>query len=819
MPTDPTAHMTPKAREAYAKAQQMISECKASGDTVLDLVGLGLTALPPEIGQLTKVTVLYLSNNRLSTLSPEIGQLTALTVLSLENNQLSTLPPEIGKLLKLKFLLLGHNALKELPEELRQLKLTNLQLGGNELLGLPTEMVGVDDPEATWVHMFPDDILRFYFSRLTQGDAPMQEVRVLLIGRGRVGKTSLIKALQNTNPDPKEPETPGITVSQLPLTCPQGEAKAHMWDFGGQEFLHGTHQIFLSERCVYVLVLEGREGNWEAETDYWLRFIQSFGGNSPVIVVLNKYAEHPFSVDTFRLRERCPQIVGFVNTDAVTRMGVENLCDLLTQTVDGMKEVWLTVPRNWHRVKEALEQMPDRYLGYPAYQALCARHEVVEAQEQDSLASTLHQLGIALNFRDHARLKHTSVLKPEWVTDGIYGLLRYTQAKDCHGVFQRDWMSDALPAEHYPAEKHDFVLELMAKFEVAFPLDGDERWLIPELLRETQPEAFAEFTGDGVQRLRFIYPDALPPGLLPRFIVRTHEMSDGHPNWRWRSGVVLEWEACRALVRLNRSERRTEIAVINCPRDDQQNLFDLIRAHLTILHGKVRVIEEVELPEHPDTWVKATKLRLLETKNIAETQEETKEGDLTTVPVKATLDPVESQESRDSTNSDSPAPLRLFVSYAHADERKIRALSRHLTVLGSRGYIQTWQDTQLIAGEQWMERILEELAKADTVLLLYSENSQASKFIQETEAPEAVRRAKEGRTRLIVVPLDTKDWDKSHPLEKDLSTFQTATWNAKPVLHHKPHGEGWTAVREAILKVVRDMRGKLDGERRKMGRV
>ena len=42
-----------------------------------------------------------------------------------------------------------------------------------------------------------------------------------------------------------------------------------------------------------------------------------------------------------------------------------------------------------------------------------------------SLAQTLQRLGIALNFRDHHRLKHTSVLKPQWVTEGIYGLLRH----------------------------------------------------------------------------------------------------------------------------------------------------------------------------------------------------------------------------------------------------------------------------------------------------------------------------------------------------------------------------------------------------------
>ncbi|MEX1027049.1 MAG: COR domain-containing protein [Candidatus Paceibacterota bacterium] len=180
--------------------------------------------------------------------------------------------------------------------------------------------------------------------------------------------------------------------------------------------------------------------------------------------------------------------------------------------------------------------MPRSFLEYREYQTLCEQMGVSDARKQNSLAQALHRLGIALNFRSHHRLRHTSVLKPEWVTEAIYGLIRFVQKQDCHGVLQLASLGQALAASEYPEEKHGFVLELMEKFEVAFPLEGTQSWLIPELLREEQPEAFMEFRGSDVRRLRFSYPDALPPGLLPRFIVRTHEMSENHPGWRWRSG-------------------------------------------------------------------------------------------------------------------------------------------------------------------------------------------------------------------------------------------------------------------------------------------
>lgn len=813
----PTPPMTAEAQAAYEEALRRIDTYRPYGKEgmYLDLSDLGLTQVPPEIGQINSPASLNLSNNQLMCLPPEIGQLTSLTELILDNNQLTSLPPEIGQLTALTILDLSDNQLTCLPPEIRHLTvLRQLHLHGNEGLGLPAEVLGSKYQEESWRNPAASvrAISDYYFARQTQGEAPMREVRLLMVGRGRVGKTSLLNVLRGADFNHKEVETPGITVLPLDLKCAQGTARAHAWDFGGQEFLHGTHQIFLSERCVYVLVLEGREGAWESETDYWLRFIQSFGGDSPVIVALNKHDEHAFSVDCFRLQERCPQIVGFVETDAFTKRGIPELRAMLETTVNSMKDVWLGVPKKWHRIKEELTKMPKSFVSYQDYQVLCVREGVQEERQQDSLAETLHRLGIALNFRDHHRLRHTSVLKPQWVTEGIYGLLRFAQGQECHGVLEQAMIAQALPEKDYPANTHEFVMELMEKFEVAFPLEASDkqekptRWLIPELLPEVQPAPFTEFRGAGVKRLRFAYPDALPPGLLPRLIVRTHEMSAAHPDWRWRGGVVLEWNGCQALVRLDRPQRQTTVEVIDCPPDTQQSLFDLVRAELEVLHGKVRVVEEVELPDHPGSWVSAGKLRLLERQKMKETLEETKEKELTKVQVTPTLNAVESREARDASQPDAPKRMRLFVSYAHDDERKIKPLGTHLKILGRRGYIQVWDDKQLVAGEEWEERIMAELELADIVLLIYSTASRASTFIQEKEGPTAVRLSQEKKCRLIVTPLDRSDWDDHAPLEQELKKLQTASWNAKPVQDFSPQTKGWREVEDAIRKAVLALR-------------
>lgn len=61
--------------------------------------------------------------------------------------------------------------------------------------------------------------------------------------------------------------------------------------------MHATHQFFLTPRSLYLLVLSGRQGREDSDATYWLALINSFAGDSPVILILNKIKEYLFDVD------------------------------------------------------------------------------------------------------------------------------------------------------------------------------------------------------------------------------------------------------------------------------------------------------------------------------------------------------------------------------------------------------------------------------------------------------------------------------------------------------------------------------------------
>jgi internalin A len=193
-----------------------------------------------------------------------------LTELHLSHNQLKTLPAEIAELKNLTALELSGNRLTSLPAEIVKLKnLTGLDLSVNPLESPPLDIAnrGIE-------------AIRSYFKSLEGEKEPLNEVKVLLVGDGGAGKTSLVKQVLGEEFDMHEPQTHGINLRDWQSE----DIHVHFWDFGGQEIMHATHQFFLSKRSLYILVLDGRR---DEKTEYWLKHIESFGGDSPILVVLN----------------------------------------------------------------------------------------------------------------------------------------------------------------------------------------------------------------------------------------------------------------------------------------------------------------------------------------------------------------------------------------------------------------------------------------------------------------------------------------------------------------------------------------------------
>ena len=230
----------------------------------LYLNSFGLEVIPPALFKLEDLEILFLYGNKFQSLPPDIRSLSRLLSLAVqENDQLHTLPREVAQLPRL------------------------VEVFFNELPSLSTPPQEIARQGI--------DAVRNYFESLdeSKGVDYLYEAKMVLVGRGFAGKTSLVRKL--TKPEYRLEEkiksTEGIAIDTWDLEMPlknSNHFRFNIWDFGGQEKYDATHQFFITERTVYLFVTEARQESNYLDFDYWLNIIDVLANDSPVIVVQNK---------------------------------------------------------------------------------------------------------------------------------------------------------------------------------------------------------------------------------------------------------------------------------------------------------------------------------------------------------------------------------------------------------------------------------------------------------------------------------------------------------------------------------------------------
>ena len=550
-----------------------------------------LIEIPSEIGNLKKLTFLNLAYNQLVKLPSEIGGLKNLITLDLQSNDLACIPNGFGELKSIVTLNLSKNNLMKIPSEVSVLEnLTRINLSFNKLKGVPLEFskmkqlkeLHLDDNP---LQAMPTEIstrgihaVRSYLGSLKEGKKRfINEARVILVGDGGAGKTSLVKRFLDEGFSDSQERTQGINIKEKNIEVKDKKngvepfiknIKINFWDFGGQQIMHATHQFFLAKRCLYLLVLDGRK---EDAVEDWLKLIMSFGGNSPILIVMNKIDQSPsYDLNRKSLKNKFNTIKGFYRISCKNEFGIAKLLKEVTfflQDVEHFRTEW---SEKWFMVKESLEALKKdrskKFINKAEYRSLCQKFQITKELDQQTLIHFLHDLGVVLHFKDFD-LSDMHVLESEWITEAVYRILNSIQLSIGHGVLKLNQLDQILRQKSsedyfYPSERYPFIIKLMQKFELCYS-NSEESILIPDLLDIQEPE----FKFDESDSLQFIFDyDFLPKSIMPRFIVKMHKDIKDYSGTKlqWRSGVLLKNERfnSEAIVKTYPNEKRISISVI-----------------------------------------------------------------------------------------------------------------------------------------------------------------------------------------------------------------------------------------------------------------
>jgi small GTP-binding protein len=444
------------------------------------------------------------------------------------------------------------------------------------------------------------------------GALPLNEAKVIFVGEGGVGKTSLIKRLTDGTFKPHENRTQGLDIRPLWLNINDQSIKLDLWDFGGQEI----YKLFLTRRStLYILVLNNRFLEKGNRPEYWLKIIETFGGNSPVLLVGNGSDEEHLHINRNALISKYPNIKGFFEVSCKTGEGIDDLRNFIKQTISSLPHTFALIPKTWFEIKAALANLNEDYIAYEDYQSICAEHGLIQSTDQSLLINFLHDLGSVLYF-DSSRLGDTIIINFKWLTKAIYSISNsYLIMKD-KGTVSFDSLTKILDCNCYPINKHRFILDIMQSFQLCYELKN-ERFLIPSLLSIDIPlEVELQDWNDSLQ-FQYRY-DFLPENIVFLFIVRQNQFID--QNFFWHNGVVLKFKENLAQIVADFEEETINIFVaglFNTRRDTLAAIrYELNSIHMTF--ANLQVSERVPIPNYPNFSVDYQTLLACEREGIRE---------------------------------------------------------------------------------------------------------------------------------------------------------------------------------------------------------
>jgi internalin A len=565
-----------------------------------------LTEIPVEIKKLSQLQFLYLDNNRLTRIPIEIGELSSLQYLYLDSNQLTEIPMEIGNLLLLESLFLYHNKLKKIPVQICKLnQLQILHLFGNEIIELPREIGNLSHlhslslsgnlitelpvqlgeltelenlsvrstplrtPSPEILSQGTASILQYLRDLADDGDKATRQYisKLLVVGQGGVGKTQLLAALRDEEFNEHSDTTHGLNVRELKIQHPQEVDEVmtlNTWDFAGQDIEHATHQFFLSNRSLFLLVWNARHGYEQSKVHYWLDTIRAKAPQAPILLVATHVEEgRDADLPLADLKREYPQIAGSFSVSNRARSGFEDLRREICHQAAAlplMGELW---PSKWLAAADAVRALDAKHCRPEKIFAVMAQHGVDNALGK-MLLRWLHDLGELLHFADNPALCDLVVLQPQWVREYISRVLEDESVINSRGLFTKADMERLWGDLSLWVRLH--LLEMMEQFDLSYrTLENEEVSLVVERLpHENQSYAELWEAKQNETAVTLIYQlDSIPAGIPTWFIARSHRFSS---HIHWRTGALFQQEAGEiprhlALLKTDVRDRSIQLSV------------------------------------------------------------------------------------------------------------------------------------------------------------------------------------------------------------------------------------------------------------------
>jgi len=477
-----------------------------------------------------------------------------------------------------------------------------------------------------------------------------KRARVILLGSGGAGKTSLVKNIKEQGKaEVDETATPRIEISSW-TTAQKTEVK--FWDFGGQVIMHSTHTFFLSFGATYIVVCNYRN---DEEPDEWLELIRLQSTKKSDVNVKSKvllvytHCESEVEMQSAKIsatnrlkrlysKELEIQIFALSNTKVTEKEDTNEFNNALDTFKTKLVE--LADKQGTTKEDKLYKKMENKHDGnIYTFGKLKELRKKLEhtTKDMDSFLDVMINYGYIFRAKPKSDKPYKDedkfVWQRHWLTYGVYELINSPTTRGEYGQIERKDFDAILEKDRkkyideagvityednseyemivYAKDGIDLLYEIVKNYAWAVEIDEKrEELLFPHALSLDEPEKLGEYIiSKKEESLRLLEVDfrILPKDFFFRFIALCKEYID--EKLLFRKGAVLFLDGTQkqtfAFVMIHDKQMKIEVSgeehialMSNLKRKIETAVKEYKGLEARILHGvkdkdgKIHMLDE-----------------------------------------------------------------------------------------------------------------------------------------------------------------------------------------------------------------------------------
>lgn len=397
--------------------------------------------------------------------------------------------------------------------------------------------------------------------------------------------------------------------------------KIRFWDFAGQRLFYTTHQFFLSNSTVTILVFKVLDSLSTNLLDFWLHSIQYHAPGSRILIIGTYIDQLPVNTASEKIIEISKYLESII--DKVVTVVPEDRKKLTIipclSWFDGKKKVesslvfWpVSCTKNWgidqisfilksftwaSPVEKKFISLTNeiisirKKLTVPIIDISELRSMIEKNYEKNiglyQIRTQLHELGIILDFGDNF---NKILIDPQWLSNLFRCVVSLKSSNETsNGIIPlKQVISNMKTILQSDSHQQEFLLQILKQFEIIIKQPQSEFVIIPCLISDTEPSeiqaSFKLLTETSNEILGRIYVlTFLPSELMSRLFIKVCEVLQ--PNTKfWKTGIFLHMKGSYLLLKVEHEKDSIQCSIkISCVGHSPQTLilnFDFLFSNL-----------------------------------------------------------------------------------------------------------------------------------------------------------------------------------------------------------------------------------------------